>query len=79
MTEIELIESAQDHIIGLKKDMRAIQKLNEEAGRGEAANAAMKWRGEVIRMHGLLMEEMYMHYPEFASGIQARGGDGGGR
>lgn len=77
-TERENIEIAQDAIGSLKKALRNIQKENEDAGRLDAANAAMGFRGDVMRLHSDMTRALAEFYPEFASEIQTRGGGGRG-
>lgn len=77
MTEKEHIEAAQDALGELKANLRAIKKINEDAGRSPAANAAMKVLGKVIVLHAEAMEELEKHWPEEISGeISTRGGGG---
>lgn len=78
MTEQDHIESIQDALGTIKKDLREIQKINDNDGRGMAANAAMKMRGKVVVLHAEMTEALDTHYPELSSGIQTRGGGGRG-
>lgn len=75
MTERTDIEMVQDGIAMVKKGLRSIQKLNTEAGRDAAANAAMKHRGQAICLHAEMTESLIEFYPEFSSEIQTRGGE----
>lgn len=77
-TEREMIEAAQDAIGDLKKALRGIQKQNEEDGRLGAANAAMGFRGDVIRLHSNMTSALAEFYPDFSDEIQVRGGGGRG-
>jgi len=72
--ERQLIEAAQDAIASLKRALRGIEKINTEAGRLDAANAAMGGRGKVIVLHSELTKDMHQFFPEFAAEIQTRGG-----
>lgn len=76
--EREAIDAAQDAIGALKRAMREIEKINTEAGRLAAANAAMGLRGELITWHAKATVAMREHFPEFADEVQAFG-PGGGR
>lgn len=75
MTEMEHLEAAQDALGNLKKHLRAIEKINMDAGRAAAANAAMKVRGNVMALHADAMTLLERHWPEQVSGaISTRGG-----
>lgn len=76
--ERKFIEDAQDAIGALKKALRGIEKCNEAEGRLNAANAAMGFRGDAIRLHSNMTRALSEFYPEFASEIQVRGGGGRG-
>ncbi len=72
-TEREFIDDAQKAIGDLKRALRSIQKMNAEAGRDAAANAAMKHRGQAITLHAEMTESMTAFYPQFASEVQRAG------
>ena len=76
--ELQTIEKAQDAIGDLKKAMKALQDINTEEGRLDAANAAMGLYGELIVWHAKATVALREHFPEFADEIQTRG-PGGGR
>lgn len=92
MTEKETIEAAQDALVAAKAAMRKFQvhmgdlmRINTDAGRLPAANAAMRVRdtamqirGSIGVMHADATDAMATHFPEFSSEIQTRG-PGGGR
>ena len=77
-TERELIEEIQDATGLIKRNLRAIQKLNQEAGDLGAANAAMLARGKLIVWHGETTKDLNEYLPDHASAIQLRGGGGRG-
>lgn len=79
MTELELIEKAQDGLAKTKKALKAIQKLNTEQGRHMAANSAMGLHGDLEAWHAKAMAELDYHFPELSSPIAVRGGGGSGR
>lgn len=75
MTELEHLEAAQDALGTLKKSLRELEKINTEAGRMPAANAAHKVRGKVMVLHAEAIEDLRAHWPEQVSGaISTRGG-----
>lgn len=77
MTELDHIRAAQDALGDLKSSIKAIQKINQDAGRNEAANAAMKVHGKVQVLHAEAMDDLRTHWPEQVSGeISTRGGGG---
>ncbi|MFV1644947.1 hypothetical protein VWZ82_13065 [Phaeobacter sp. JH20_41] len=77
MTELDHIKAIQDGLGKIKRDLRAVQKINVENGRDRAANAAMKVHGKVQVLHAEAMEELYSNWPEQVSGeISTRGGGG---
>lgn len=74
-TEREYIEQVQDHLAGGKKCLLAVMKINQDAGRLAASNAAMKCHGKLVTLHAEMMEELRNNWPEeFADGVQTRGG-----
>lgn len=77
-TELEHIEAVQDALGVIKKNLRAIQRINQDEGRHEAANAAMKARGQTIVLHAEMMNDLAQYFPDHASEIQVRGGGGRG-
>lgn len=78
MSELDEIKAVQDAIGALKKGLRAIQKINQDEGRLDAANAAMGFRGDVIRLHSNMTEALNKYYPDNSEEIQVRGGGGRG-
>lgn len=76
LTEDDAIKNAQDAFGALKSALSTIQSINTDAGRFEAANAAMGLRGEVITLHTKATEALYKYYPEQAGAIVTRGGGG---
>ncbi len=74
MTEREAIDFAQKSLGDLKSALNRIQVINNEAGRLEAANAAMGLRGEVMTLHAKATEALYRFKPDEAGGIVAQGG-----
>ena len=80
MNEVEQIEKAQEHFAGLKKALKQIMKINAEAGRDEAANAAMKAYGKIIVAHAESTEDLNKYYKnEIEEGLIQTFGGGGGR
>ena len=89
--EAELINQISDNFldakVSLQKAQRAlteVMQINTDKGRLDAANAAMRVRGEVrcIRgnldvMHSNATVDMSTYYPEFSAEVQVRGGGGG--
>lgn len=76
MTERKLLEETQDALAVMKKNLREIQKINKDAGRHDAANAAMKARGKLIVWHAEATEDLNRFFPDHAGEIQTRGGGG---
>lgn len=88
MNERELIDAAQKEIATMKrsaekmgKRLKQVEDINRKAGRLEAANAAMRVRGEVKKIHADLIvvhadatDAMSKYYPEFSDEVQTRGG-----
>lgn len=75
MTELDHLKAIQDELASIKKHLRAIEKINTDAGRMPAANAAHKVRGKVMVLHGEAMEDLREHWPDQVSGaISTRGG-----
>lgn len=77
MTEQDHIECVQDALGQIKKSLREIQKMNFDADRKAAANAAMGFRGKVITLHSEMTAALDQFYPEMSGEIQVRGGGGG--
>lgn len=77
MTEREAIEASQDALSTLKANMRALQKINKEAGNLKAVSAVMGLRGKLDVWHAEATAEMDRLFPEFSDEIQTRGGGGG--
>jgi hypothetical protein len=72
-TERESVEAIQQALAVIKTNLRNIQQINTEAGRLQAANAAMGFRGRVLILHADMTEAMRVYWPEFADEIQAFG------
>ena len=87
MTEKQLIDAAQKAVATAKKAlanvesaMEKVAKLNREAGRLQASNAAMRFQGAcgkarngVIMAHADASDALLLHYPDFAEEVITRG------
>jgi len=78
-TEREMIDQVQDGIAPVKQGLKELQKLNADAGRPMAANAAMGLLGELNAWHAKATEALDKHYPELTASVTTRGGGGSGR
>lgn len=73
MTERDLIESIQKAKAGMAANLKELIRINREAGRGEAQNAAYLTLSKLNVWHGKATKELYAHYPEFASDVVVKG------
>ena len=74
MTEEQTIEAAQDALVELKGHLKALQAINTDEGRGEAANATFGIRGALDVWHSDATKALYNYYPSLADGISTRAG-----
>ena len=73
MAERDNVEAIQQALAVIKANLIDIERINTEAGRLDAANSAMGFRGKVIVLHSEMTEAMHTYWPEFASEVQAFG------
>lgn len=73
MAERDNVEAIQQALAVIKSNLREIQQINTDAGRLDAANAAMGFRGRVLILHADMTEAMQVYWPEFADEIQVLG------
>ena len=90
-TERDLVDDTQSLLADAKRDlssiarnMKELARVNRDAGRAEAANAAMRFEGEAKRALGQLIiahadasDSMVREWPE--DGMIVAFGGGGGR
>jgi hypothetical protein len=72
-TERELIDQIQALKAQIDTGLRDLIKIQDEAGRMEAKNAAFLTRAELNVWHGKATERLFQHYPGFASDVVAQG------
>lgn len=53
MTERENIEACRENFRSLERNLKAIRKINDEAGRNQVSNAVFGLEGEVMALHCL--------------------------
>ncbi len=71
------LQKVQKALKAAKVALGKIEKVNREAGRLQAANAAYKNQQKLGVFHGEATEDLFKHWPEqFASEIVAFGGGG---
>lgn len=59
----------------IKVALGRVERINRDANRLEAANAAYKWQQKMGVFHAEATEDLFKHWPEeFAGGIMTRGG-----
>lgn len=73
MAERDNADAIQLALAAIKANLREIEKINTDAGRLDAANAAMGFRGKVITLHSEMTEAMAKYWPEFAAEVQTKG------
>lgn len=74
------LEKVQKALKVIKVSLGKVEKVNREAKRMEAANAAYKWQQKFGVAHGEATEDLFKHWPEGVAGeIMTRGGGGSGR
>ncbi len=64
MTEHEHIEAAQKAMADLKDHLRAVVKINKDAGRDEAFLVAQKRLSELEALHAQMGLDLLQHYPD---------------
>ena len=75
-TELELIERIQKAKAGMAADLKELIRINREARRGEAQNAAFLTLARLNVWHGEATKELYANYPEFAAEVVVFGPGG---
>jgi len=73
MNERELIEAVGQSFRDIEKNLKAIRKINAEAGRDEAANAVFGLEGAVMVLHSQGTAELHKHWPDIAGEVQTLG------
>lgn len=76
MTEREEIEGAREAFRALEKHLRAIRKINEDAGRNQVSNAVFGLEGEVMALHSKATATLHQYWPDIADDVQTRGPGG---
>ena len=71
--ERQLIEEAQALKAELAEKLKALTKIQKEAGRAEAQNACFPTLAELNVWHGKATERLFANFPEFASEIVVMG------
>ena len=76
MTEREHIEAAGETFRALERHLKAIRKINEEAGRNQVSNAVFGLEGDVMALHSKATATLHQYWPDIADEVQTRGPGG---
>lgn len=71
--ERQLIDKAQALHAELAETLKALIKIQKDAGRGEAQNACYLVRKRLGVWHGKATKQLFKHFPEFANDVVTRG------
>lgn len=73
MNERELIDAIQAEKAKMAENLKALVKVQKDAGRAEAQNAVFLTLAELNVWHGKATERLFANFPEFAADVVTRG------
>ena len=73
MNERELIDAIQADKAKMAENLKALVKVQKDAGRAEAQNAVFLTLAELNVWHGKATERLFVQFPGFAAEVVAYG------